>query len=311
MLLSAFLDDYLAAKRHDLKSTRSVEFYAQNFQKFVVWCATADISTLDDLDAQTVRRYLDYLTDEARTKHGKPPSQASLHTYMRAVRAPLKWGVSEGYLTPTVVSRLKMPKVDRKVVEVFSGRQVQLLYDACQDQPDPGFQARDKAMLALLLDTGIRASELCSLTLDRTFLDHTDPHVRVIGKGRKQRDVGPLGQATCRRLRLYIHRFRKGSPDLPWTFLSARHTQLTRLGLDKILYRLRDRTAITGVRVSAHTFRHTYACHFLSKPGADIFKLQQLLGHTDIATTQIYLRAFDQSLARRGLDSIADMLLDD
>lgn len=308
MLLSAFLDDFLSGKKHDLKSPRSREFYRDNFKKFEVWCVSHGITTLDQLDAHTVRHYLDYLVDDAKTKHGHPPSQASLHSYMRAVRAPLNWGVSEGYLSSQVTSRLKMPKVDKKVVEVFTPQQLVKLYAACQDQASPIYRARDMAMLALLLDTGIRASELCTLTLDRTHLDHTDPYIRVIGKGRKERDVGPLGQATCRRLRVYIHRFRKSTT--PWTFLSHRGGQLTRLGLDKILYRLRERTGITGVRVSAHTFRHTYACQFLSK-GGDIFKLQQLLGHSDIATTQIYLRAFDQSLARRGLDSIADMLLDD
>jgi site-specific recombinase XerD len=81
------------------------------------------------------------------------------------------------------------------------------------------------------------------------------------------------------------------------------------MGLDKMLDCLEEKSGVTGVRVSAHTFRHTYACRFLSRPGADIWKLKELLGHTDIATTQVYLRAFDQGLARRGLTSIADSIL--
>src|SRR6516162_5165905 len=186
MLWSVFLADFLADKSHDLASARSREFYRDNFGRFVRWCLNQGIKDTDQLTEMTVRSYLSYLSSDVVTRFGKAPASASLHSWMRAVRAPLRWGVQNGYLDAKVISRLKMPKQTHHVVEVFTDRHIQSLYGACEDQVNAVYRARDAAIVSLLLDTGIRARELCGLTLDHLYLDRDDPYVRVLGKGRKE-----------------------------------------------------------------------------------------------------------------------------
>jgi site-specific recombinase XerD len=158
------------------------------------------------------------------------------------------------------------------------------------------------------LETGIRASELCGLTLDNTTLRTEDSYLIVTGKGSKQRAVGPLGRVCRNQLHRYIYGLRKAKPGVCEVFTGDEGAPLHLAGLDTILKKLRDRAGITDKRVSAHSFRHTYARTYMARPGADVFKLSVLLGHTDIATTQNYLRDFAADDARKGGSVLDDFL---
>src|SRR5260370_17961721 len=147
-------------------------------------------------------------------------------------------------------------------------------------------------MLAVLLDTGVRAAELCTLTLGDVTFTPDDAYLLVHGKGRKQREV-PLGRTSRRLLHAYIHRVRPTVGE-QHVFLAKGGGALTPNGLDQLLYRLRRRAGdghFTGVRVSAHTFSHTYAVRSL-EAGADIYKLSRLMGHSTVSTHAAYLTAF-------------------
>jgi site-specific recombinase XerD len=135
-----------------------------------------------------------------------------------------------------------------------------------------------------------------------------DAYLIVHGKGRKTREVG-LGRQSRSLLLRYLHRARhtsKRRPDNQAVFLGRSGAALRPEGLDRILYRLRDRAGLTGVRTGAHVFRHTYAYTYISQRG-DVMRLSRLLGHTSVSTTQGYLSAFTASQARHG-QSVLDQM---
>jgi integrase/recombinase XerD len=160
---------------------------------------------------------------------------------------------------------------------------------------DSPYGNRDFAILLLLMDTGIRASELCGLRLG----DIQDGYINVFGKGSKEREVG-LGPNAARALWKYVNQYRKElSPKQSeeHVFIGQGGIPLERNGLYQALRRIGARAGIEGVRLSPHTFRHTFARAWLEN-GGEIFKLSRVLGHSEMQTTQVYLRDFQSREAR-------------
>jgi site-specific recombinase XerD len=150
-------------------------------------------------------------------------------------------------------------------------------------------------MLLTLMDTGIRVSELCGLTVD----DVHEGYLTVFGKGAKEREVG-LGPTASRALWKYLHVHRPrpvSSEQERHVFLGYRGVPMLRNGVNQALERIGRRAGLHGVRMSPHTFRHTFARGWLEN-GGEIFKLSRVLGHSEMQTTQIYLRDFQSREAR-------------
>jgi site-specific recombinase XerD len=214
---------------------------------------------------------------------------------MLIVQAFFSWcekeGLLDGHANPTKrVPRIKLPK---KVIPTFTPEQMAALLDACDQSTALGY--RDYAMLLVLMDTGIRVSELCGLTLE----DVHEGYLTVFGKGAKEREVG-LGPTASRALWKYIHLHRPrlaNSEHERHVFLGYRGIPMLRNGVNQALERIGLRAGITGVRMSPHTFRHTFARGWLQN-GGEIFKLSRVLGHSEMQTTQIYLRDFQSREAR-------------
>jgi site-specific recombinase XerD len=198
---------------------------------------------------------------------------------------------------------VELPRADQKMVVTFTREHVRRLLLATANEYNRELQERDKAIIRVLLSTGIRASELCGLTLDHTHLDMYDAHIRVTGKGRKQREIG-LATEARKQLYRYVTRWRRSPTS--HTFVNRAGDPMTPDGLDQMLYRLRDWSGVSGVRVSAHTFQHTFAVEFLRTTG-DLYRLKTLLGHVSVTTTQIYLAAYTSTEARRGVEVFNDL----
>jgi site-specific recombinase XerD len=196
-----------------------------------------------------------------------------------------------------------MPKRDEKVIPVFSPLEIDSLLRACTGSPI--LAARDKAIVAVLLDTGIRANELSTLTLSRVSFTTTAAHIIVLGKGRKQRELG-LGQRARLALHRYVHQFRPNS-DSDAVFLTINRRQLTKDGLTTMLIKLRDRTGL-NFHIHPHKFRHTYAYLYMKNEAGDVLRLSRLLGHCSVVVTEQYLKSFTSRDANDGasvLDSIS------
>lgn len=330
MKLSAALHSYLFSKDF---TPRSLEWYESQLTAWSHWLAghtcpvhEQPISELEQVSIHHVREYLAYLKTAPSGRHDKAPiSSQTLHGYARAIKAFLRWAVNEELLPPSLLKRFEMPKREQKVIAVFTREQIAQLLSACMGAYEPRYYwlaERDRAILMVLLDTGIRASELCGLTLDAVHIDKQDAYLVVDGKGRKQREVG-LGVKCRNQLYRYIHRFRPQGIELlgggghdsgnPGQRCHDTHVFLTRdkrgletHGLEVVLRHLKQHTGITGVRCSAHDFRHTFAYNYVAN-GGDVLRLSRILGHTDLAVTAGYLRAFDSREARKG-QSVLDNL---
>ncbi|HEY7350282.1 MAG TPA: tyrosine-type recombinase/integrase [Ktedonobacterales bacterium] len=284
----------------------SRKWFTGRIRTFITWAEGQGIHDIEDVTAPLVRRYVEYRRTTP-SKYGKPLSSWTLYGHVLAIKDLLNWAVREDLLDEKIVKRIERPKRDQKVIAVFNPRQIDLLFAACEQGENQEQIARDKAILAVLIDTGIRANELCTLTRDRVYFADGEAWILVNGKGRKQREVG-LGNHTRNLLHRYLHRYRRASREMPYVFVAKGDKPLTPEGLDRLLYRLRDRAGrehFQGVRVSAHTFRHHYAVSYLQN-GGDVYKLSRLLGHSTVAVTDGYLKAFTSKDARSGNNSVLD-----
>jgi integrase/recombinase XerD len=286
-------------------SPRTQEWYREKLSYFLSWCEPQNL-TLETLRAAHVHRFLAHLQDTPGRSTGQPRSTYTVYGFAEVVKRFLNWCRDEDYpISKQSFGKIKMPKVEIKIIDTFSYDQIKMLLTAAAREYNDELTSRDRAIVSLLVDTGIRASELVGLRIASICMDTQDSYVRVLGKGKKQREVG-FGKQTRYHLHRYLHRGRKARADEEHAFLSRAHQPMTINGLYQIIDRLGDWAHITGVRCSPHTFRHTFAMNFL-RQGGDIYRLSRLLGHTTIEPTQIYLRSFQQEDARSGA-SVLDTL---
>ena len=147
----------------------------------------------------------------------------------------LRFCVREGWLTENTVAHFDMPRRAQKVIQIFTYDHYTRLVAATDDCDLPARRLRDKAILALMFDTGLRAQEVCSLTQDAVYISPGESYVRVTGKGRKERELG-LGKQTTLALHRYLMRGRPASQH-PYVFLSRDGKPLTVNAIDRMLYR--------------------------------------------------------------------------
>jgi site-specific recombinase XerD len=314
--LDAGLESYFFSKE---LSRRTREWYEAKIGTFITWveghtCRVHEMPALqiEQLETTHLREFFTVLRENPSTAinhQGRPPTDSTIHGYARALKAWLNWCVREGWVDERVIRRLEMPKQEKHIIEVFTRQQIEQLFRACKRRYDYHYSwlaERDKTIIVLLLDTGIRASELCGLTIDDVRLGVEDAYIVVNGKGRKQREC-PLGRGARQQMHTYLYRWRPSSKDNHF-FLTRAARQLGTEGLSAMLFELKRKTDITGVRCSPHDFRHTFAFNFMAQ-GGDVLKLSRLLGHTDLGVTAEYLQAFSSRDARRGYVSVADTFL--
>lgn len=280
-------------------SPRTLEWHTRMLGRFADHLTSLGVADTGDIVPAHLRSFLETVRALHNPRTDTPVGSHTVHAYARSLRTFIRWCAESRLMDEGLPRRLKMPKLETAtVIASFTPDQVERLMRAADKSAYP---LRNRALLAVLLDTGCRASEVVGLTLDRVHFDPEGAWLFVHGKGDKWREVG-LGQKGRNLLHRYIHRER-GTAVAPWaeTFL-GRRGPLTRSGLDQTLYDLRDGAGpqhFQGVRVSAHTFRHTYAQSYLEK-GGDVYMLSRTLGHTSVAVTEIYLRSLSSRVARRG-----------
>lgn len=257
----------------------------------------------DTCGIHELRHFLHYVTHGHKEPGGRwgnprcttPTKPGTVKTYHRILRAFFNWLVAEGEIEQSPMERIPAP-VDRPdEIQPFTREQLEKLLKAADRSKHP---LRDEAILLLLMDTGMRAEELCSLTWDDVNLQEAYCRIRD-GKGGKGR-VAPLAPATKRALYKYLNE-REYEPNTA-LFLSDRGRDagggLTRHGLRFLIIRLGKAAKITNVRLSPHTFRHTFAVEFL-RAGGQVFALQQMLGHTSLAMTNRYVALAQADIANQ------------
>jgi integrase/recombinase XerD len=267
--------DFLSLERSSAPLTR--EAYARDVTRFATYARTRGAAAPSAIAGRVVREYVYHLKDL-----GLAP--ASIRRNVSAVRTYYRFLLADGHVVRDPTERLELPSRWRSLPEVLSVDEIQKLLAApTLDEP---LAFRDRALLELAYGAGLRVSEWITLSLRDVLLE--EALVRVLGKGNKERLV-PIGRPAIGAVAVYLRELRprldrgKGRGVL---LLSARGDPLTRMGAWKVLRKYVQAAGIEK-RVTPHTLRHSFATHLL-EGGADLRAVQDMLGHADISTTQIY-----------------------
>src|SRR3954469_5941819 len=267
--------DYLTLEQGT--SPRTLEAYRRDLERLVEYGQTKGAKAPGDIDSRVLREFAYPLKDL-----GLSPS--SIRRNISAVRTYFRFLLADGAVARDPSERLETPKRWRTLPDVLSTDEIERLLAAPQLEQPLAF--RDRAMLELAYGAGLRVSEWISIGVKDVLYE--DMLVRVFGKGSKERLV-PIGRKAIGAVATYARELRprlehgEGKGVL---FLNANGRPLTRMGAWKILKGHVEAAGITK-HVSPHTLRHSFATHLL-EGGADLRAVQEMLGHVDIATTQIY-----------------------
>jgi integrase/recombinase XerD len=271
-------------------SRNTLDAYRTDLLQFGRFLEERELSALD-AQASDIADFLEFLA-RGDGDNRPPASPATIHRKSACLRSFYRHLRRDGLLERDPTATLSTPRRSRKLPQVLTRGEVEKLLS--QPSGTEPAALRDRALLELMYACGLRASEAIGLEL--MDIDIQEGVLRARGKGSKERVV-PIGQAALRALRIYLERGRpglvKGSAEAH-LFVNFRGGQLTRQGLYKIVRR-HALTAGLADRMSPHTLRHTFATHLLAG-GCDLRSVQEMLGHADVATTQLYTHLSSERL---------------
>lgn len=283
--LNTLIEMFATSKQIEGKSARTITWYRQTLTRF---SGFTENPPLKELSLDQARSFIASLQNQTSRYNGHPLrpeeegglSSSTIHGYVRSLKSFSSWLYEEGYTSHNLLAKIKRPKVSKPVIEILSDTEIEKIISAIN--PNCFLGSRLYVIILLLLDTGIRANELCTLTTENTFMDES--YIKVTGKGNKERII-PFGATTKKALIRYLNTFRPES-DAKELILSTDGSSLTYFGLFHAIRRLGEKIGIE--RLHPHLFRHTFAVKYLMN-GGDLMSLRLMLGHTDISVTQIYL----------------------
>jgi len=286
-VIASVTADYLrACKAERDLSPHTLLAYSGDLSQFVDWAGRAHVDNLEQVDRRLLRRYVAFLGH-------KGLSRRSIARKSSALRSLFRWAVNHDLMAASPAEDLETPRLDRPLPKVLREEEAAFLCELPPEDTPEG--VRDRAVLELLYGSGLRVAELCALDVDE--LDLRSGAVEVLGKGRKERRV-PLAEPCTDALRNYLktarpHLLARASQPGPALFLGARGGRLGQRAVRAMIERYVG--AEGGRALSPHTLRHSFATHLLDG-GADLRAVQELLGHEDLATTQIYTHVSTERL---------------
>lgn len=306
MKLTDVLEQYMIDAENRGRAEGTLAIYRRHLGLLLRWLEALGVVDLEAVTLALLRQFLNYLINSDSSKRYPDAVQkgkleaSTVGGYVATIKAFFNWCVNEDLLTASPAARLKKPKEPKKVRTTLTPEQVEQLLAVCDTSTRAGF--RNYVMLLLLLDTGMRVSELCGLCLS----DIHPRYVKVHGKGQKEREIG-LHPDMSKLLWKYInkHRVLFGVQD-DHLFIGEKGP-LTVSGVETIFDNLEKQAGITNVRVTPHVMRHTFSKRYL-KNGGDLFKLSRELGHSSVQITgNTYLADFNSTDAREDHDRFSPL----
>lgn len=262
-------------------SPNTVAAYTRDIDAYMAWLAEKKITEPDEVTLPLISEYLQHLTSRLE----KPLTASSQSRVLSSIKGFHRFLVDESMVAVDVTADIFPPKIPKRLPKAISVEQMSALLAAVEG--DDEVRIRDRALLELLYATGARISEAINLNVDDVTA--MDGMIRVRGKGGKQRMV-PVGSYAQSALETYLVRvrpiFSARGTSTPALFLGPRGARVSRQMAWLIIREAGERAQL-GIELSPHTFRHSFATHLLSG-GADVRVVQELLGHSSVATTQIY-----------------------
>lgn len=262
-------------------SENTIESYKRDLDKFLEYNKNTSI---DNISNEDLKKYIKYLNDNGLNEKSIARNISSLKSFY-------KFLVISKYVSSNTSDSLYLPKIKKSLPSTLTEEEVMSLLDI---HLTDNFSYRNKAMLELLYATGLRVSELINLKLQD--IDFSQDIIRTFGKGSKERII-PIGDYAKEYLEKYIYEYRSSMlkrENNEYIFLNNHGKQMTRQGFFKIIKKIAKEKGINK-ELSPHTLRHSFASHLL-KYGADLRTIQELLGHSDISTTQIYTHITNEEL---------------
>ena len=284
MILQQYLDafrSFLENEKHS--SANTVSSYLRDLNQFAEYCESEDF-TVSSISNADIEAYLQQLSEAGK-------SASTVSRALASIKAFFAYLVLQGVLDQTPVQQIKTQKVEKKLPQILTGKEVELLLDQPKCTDLKGF--RDKAMLELLYATGIRVSEL--IALDISDVNLAAEFIRCSQGGRDR--IIPLYSAAVKAVRQYIETARPkmiASPRETALFVNMSGERMSRQGFWKLIKHYQQ-TAQIEKDITPHTLRHSFAAHLLEN-GADLRSIQEMLGHSDISSTQIYAQLVKQNL---------------
>lgn len=266
------------------KSLNTVESYKRDVTQYISYLDGTGVTDISSTTKTTVLSYLLYLQKEGRASSTVSRTLASLRSYYLFM-------MQNGVVKSNPTSNLEAPHVEEKIPKILSGEEVELLLEQPKNCDNKGI--RDKAMLELLYATGIRVSELINLDVS----DVNVPMSFVRCKGGKKERIIPMGHQAKDALENYINNVRKymvKDENETALFVNCSGARLSRQGFWKLIKYYQH---IAGIEtdITPHTLRHSFAAHLLEN-GADLHSIQEMMGHADISSTQVYSRMMNSKI---------------
>ena len=271
VIIDKYVEQYLNYLKYERKlSTNTYESYRYNLIKVSLFFAPKNLIHLNEDDIKTFL-------------YGSNESSKTKAHYLTVLKSFYDYMLDENIISVNPCLNIKMPKIEKRLPKYLTIEEVNKLLDIKLQKP---IDYRNKAMLELLYATGVRISELLNLTLSN--YNEQDAYIKVMGKGSKERII-PIGDYTINYLNIYINEYRNyilKTKQSEYLFVNYNGERLSRQGFFKILREICDLSGINK-EISPHVLRHSFATHLLNN-GADLRIIQELLGHENISTTEIY-----------------------
>lgn len=266
-------------------SSNTIQSYQRDLKYLEMYLNKHNNVRIDQLGEKEIQAYLDELKQENK-------SAATISRTLAAIRAYYQYLIKENKMTDNPAKRIALPKIEKKAPRILSQDQINCLLDQPNRKDSKGI--RDRAMLELLYATGIRVSELISLKVSDINLQQGYIMCR---DGQKERTI-PIGRTAVSALQAYLgevrHILLRDSEDMT-LFVNCNGYPMTRQGFWKIL-KTYAHSAKISEEITPHMLRHSFAAHLVQN-GANLKSVQQMLGHSDISTTQVYMHLSKDTVA--------------
>ena len=291
MTLKLAFDNFILAKRMQCLTEKSIK----NYKEFII-----PFMRVIGYDTDVAEITQDDVTQYIVSVAERSISVSTKGTYIRHLKIFLRW-ISEEYAVIYDVSKIKIPKCSKKNIRVYTDDEIRLIFDSVKTS-EPWLTIRNKLMVALMLDSGLRRNEVVNLQRGNVFTE--EMYISILGKGNKERIV-PLGKTSA----LLLKEYYKICPyDASYVFCNLDGTQITNNTIKLMISKLAKKLPF---ELSSHKLRHNFATNYCldqyKKYGrVDIYKLMVLMGHEDIETTRRYLHMANKIVAAKDYISHLD-----
>ncbi len=296
--LKNLINHFGQSNKAEGKSPKTISWYGEMLHDYIRYLEkTTGKKVLANLNVASVREFVVHEQERGLSPY-------SVQGKVRALKAFSSWLFSEGYTSENILLTLKLPKVPVNLVEPLTSQEIDKLM-SCQN-PLAATGSRNMSILVILLDSGLRVGELCGLKYEDAHIE--EGYLKVFGKGSKERVV-PIGSLAQKMLWRYVFHFRPEplTPSCDYLFLTLDGNPLVVNAVKLILSRWGKKAGVP--RLHAHLCRHTYATNFLCHNCGDVFRLQQILGHTTLEMVRKYVHyASTQELMNGRIASPVDKM---